>query len=61
MSFSNMAKVSENCLPGAKHLVNEFEETFAIFEKDMSDYPIFNPGFVTAFCVIHMIQTWYTV
>jgi len=42
-----MAKVSENYLPGAKHAVNEFEETFAIFEKDMSDYPIFNPGFVT--------------
>ena len=42
MSFSNMAKVSENCLPGAKRPVNEFEETFAIFEKDMSDYSIFN-------------------
>ena len=43
MSFSNMANVSSNSFTGCYAPDKQFSETFAIFEKDMSDYPILRP------------------
>jgi len=43
MSFSNMANVSSNSFTGRYAPGKQFSETFAIFEKDMSDYPILRP------------------
>ena len=43
MPFSNMANVSSNSFTRCFAPGKQFSETFAIFEKGMSDFPILRP------------------